>query len=464
MPIRIKRVLAAPMLLLMSSQTFAQTSTGGEAVSGGRYNIVFKAGGGYTDNVNLLETGGGSSIVGLAGIELNAVKDTGRLQLDALADLLFLHYFDEAADRDNIEGNLSAELRYEFVPDRLEWIVAEEYAQVREDFQRPFSPGNRQSYNTFTTGPDIIFRLGSTLDLTTELRYSRRDFEDSSTLDSQTYTGRLVATRRLSSRAALSLVIGQDRLDSEPAIAQQADPDFDRREVALRWSSGNARTQFSLEGGISEVDGPTVDDEGPVIRASLNREITRALSLQLGGARQFSITPQQEQLFRRGDALSLTDDLLLPASEPYEETSYSVGLGYKRPRTTLSLAVSRSDSEYRFVSSLNRTTTSVEGRAQRRLTPRTDFDVRIGRSNDEIIERSYDVTETFYGAGLRWRLTRSFALSLSADRRKRRGGVFGDNYTSTYGNLLVRYSPWTPDSGIEAGDAAGGSGNRRNRP
>jgi hypothetical protein len=445
------------------------------ALAGGEYNLVFTAGGGYSDNVNrvsdianpLVSARQESSTIGLVGLEFTADKPNGRLQLQSSVDLQFLHYFDTTQGEDNdLSGSAFVNGRYEFLPDRLFWTLDNTFTQVRENFRLPSSPQNRQNYNQLLTGPNIVFRLGSAFDLTTELRYGRRDYEQGSNVDSQSYSGSMALTRRLSARSSLSLTAQSESTDVAPVPASliatgdllQSDRDFERREVYLRWLAQTARTNISIDAGVSEVEGEVNGDSGPLVRIQLSRELTPSLRLGLGAGRQFATTGEFQREFRLNETLDVADDLILPAAEPFEQTSYSLDLAYQRPRTTFALGVTRSEEDYEFVSAVNRRTMSYQASVSRRLTPRADIRIFAGRDEDELETRDYDVTDTSYGLGLRWRLTRSIAFSFNATQRERSSSnvstvAFGNDYDELYANFLIRYSPWSPDLALE-GDGA----------
>jgi hypothetical protein len=213
-----------------------------------------------------------------------------------------------------------------------------------------------------------------------------------------------------------------------------------------------------LEAGTSEVDGAASGDSGPLLRATLSRALTPSLTLQLNASRQFATTGEQPRRFLVTDTIDLSDDLLLPAAEPYEETRYGLGLSYRRPRTSVTLAASRSKSDFeapRLITDPNfdRDTNSYSITFNRRLTPRVDVTLRAVRDQDELVSESYDVADQSLGGTLQWRLTRSIGVGFNLEQRKRSGGLLGDNFSEFSGNVLLRYSPWTPDSGLE--NAAG---------
>jgi hypothetical protein len=160
-----------------------------------------------------------------------------------------------------------------------------------------------------------------------------------------------------------------------------------------------------------------------------------------------------------GDLLDPSDDLTLAASEPFEETRFGLGLTYRRPRTSFSVSGSRTKSDFESRNDLDRTTNTYQVTFSRRLTPRADFTLRAGRDEDALDTGTYDVTDSSVGATLQWRLTRSIGFGVNVEQRERSGGASGDNFSELSGNVLLRYSPWTPDAGLESSAGSGGSFN-----
>lgn len=419
------------------------------ATAPSNYNFIVKAGAGYSDNVERVGANGQSSLLGIVGMEMSARKETGRLQLNGGLDLALLHYFDAVRDADQVVGGGNVRARYEISEDRLFWVLDDAFTQVRENFRLPTSPNNRQNLNTLSTGPDFRWRLTPTLDFTSELRYTRRDSGDQSQLDSQSYLARLLLTRNFSPSTSLSLAGSGEQFDVNPTLAS-TQRDFDRREYFLRWLSGSARTTLSMEGGISEIDGATRNDSGPLVRVSVRRMITPSIRLNLSGARQFAVTGEIERDFRLNETIGLADDLVLPAAEPYEQTQFGADLEFQRPRTAATLSYQQTQEDYTFAAQFQRDTTVIQGSVLRRLSPRAELRLRVGYTTDQIKDQTYNIKDKYVGMGVLWRLTRAISFSAAVDRRDRSGGVFGDDYQELYGSFQIRYSPFGPDSGIES--------------
>ncbi|HPF25250.1 MAG TPA: hypothetical protein P5528_09300 [Steroidobacteraceae bacterium] len=441
----------APLLVLFAvSASAQQVPAGGDETAPGNYNLVVKAGAGYTDNVERSGTDGTSSLLGIVGVEMLVRKETGRLQLSGGLDLSLLHYFDAVRDADQIVGGGNVRGRYEIADDRLFWVLEDTFSQVREDFRLPTSPNNRQNLNYLTTGPDFSWALTPTVNFTSELRYTRRDADAQSQLNSQSYLARLLLTRNFGPRSSLSLAGSGEKFDVDAdATLLNNQQDFDRREYFLRWLVGTTRTNLSVEGGVSEIAGGTRDESGPLFRVAMRRVISPALTLNLSGARQFAVTGEVQRDFRLNETLSLSDDLILPAAEPYEQTQARADLEFRRPRTGATLSYVTTQEDYSFVAQFERETTDISASVLRRLNPRSELRFRAGYTTDEIKGQPYNVKDKYFGAALRWRLTRAVSFSAAVDRRARSGGVFSDNYTELYGSLQIRYSPFGPDSGIE---------------
>jgi hypothetical protein len=438
-------MLTPPRVAL--GQTQQPAGDGQRAVVPGaatRANLVIFGGATYSDNVFRSGIDEQSGVAAVVGFEVLALKQAGRLTLEALGDLSFLRYLGSVSESD-VNGGISGRGRYDLVPDRFAWTLEGSYTQLREEFLLAQSPGNRQSLTRLTTGPDIRQPLGGQTDLLAELRYARNDYESSNDFDYQSYLGRVALSRDLSSRSQLAIGGGFEKFDlGDQALNPGIDSDFDRREYFVRFNLSNARTTLRAELGRAEVDGIAFDESGPLVRINLTRAVTPTVTVALQAAREFTTTGERSGAFVGGETAQLDDDISRPAGEPFEQTRYGVSINYTRPRTQLSLLADRTKEDY--VLGLQRRATQYAVRGQRRLTPQLDITAQVGRLEDELVGARYDIGETIFRSSLRWRLTRSFALSFGIDKRRRSGSqLAAGDYSEFSGQVVVRYSPWSPD-------------------
>ena len=201
---------------------------------------------------------------------------------------------------------------------------------------------------------------------------------------------------------------------------------------------------------MSEIDGASRNDSGPLLRVAVRRQLTRSLTLNVSGARQFAVTGEVQRDFRLNETLDLSDDLVLPAAEAYEQTQARADLEFSRPRTAATLSYVLTQEDYTFAAQFERETTDIQASVLRRLNPRSELRLRLGRTDDKIKGQPYNVSDNYIGLGFLWRTTRAISFTVALDQRDRSGGVFSDDYTELYGSVQIRYSPFGPDTGIES--------------
>jgi hypothetical protein len=410
------------------------------------YNLVFKAGAGYTDNVTRTVFDAESAAAAIAGVELTAQRTKGRLTLEGLADVTYLKFFSTDLAEDDVLANADFRGTYQIIPDRFSWTAVESYAQLREDFLVPFSTANSQGFNQFTTGPDLRLPISGNMDFEATARYARSNYESTEEFDSERMLASAGLTRRMSARSQIGLTASIERFEVAEDVVLLEDRDFDRTEFAAEYAAQSARTDLSIQAGLTQVEGAAVDSDGPLVRLALRRRLTPSFTLLLDAGREFSTTGERGRRFRIDDAPASENDLLLPAAEPFEQTRYSGTLTYRRPRTTVSFSAAVIREDYEVSTFINRRLLDYRLAFTRRMTPQLDFTFQAGQTTDELESQPYDVDDRLLGLGLRWRFTRAMSIALSIEDRERDGSFNGFDYSERSARLLLRYSPWSPDA------------------
>ncbi len=112
----------------------------------------------YSDNINRTPTNEETATVGTAGFDLRARRESQRLSYRADSNLNYLNYLDTDLS-DQVVGRFNGSAAYALVPERLLWIVRDDFDQTRIDNLSPAAPSNRQNLNQFATGPDLNLRV-----------------------------------------------------------------------------------------------------------------------------------------------------------------------------------------------------------------------------------------------------------------------------------------------------------------
>ena len=406
------------------------------------YGIAINAGVGYSDNVTRSVFEKESASAGIVGVEVSARKDTGRLQYEGFGDLSYIRYFGTEVADDDVVGNMDLRGSYEFVPDRFGWSVTDSYTQLRENFLIPASPTNRQGFNQFITGPDFKLPFGGDYEFRGDARYSRSDYEQSSEFDAQRYSANVELRRMLGQRSSLGVRASRERFSYGQLEDTSFDTEFDRSEYALRFETVRARTDLVLEGGVTSVEGDTLDESGPLARIEIRRRISPALTLAFDGAREFATTGERPRQFRPDDVSQPDDDTNIPSAEPFTQTRAALNLIYNQTRTEWLIGAAYVREQYEETTLLDRKLFEYRASITRTLSPRLQIGASgaIGKDKLEILD--YDVMDSNYGINVRWRATNALSLVLIGEYFDRDGSLAGAfDYHELAGRLLLRYVP-----------------------
>ena len=113
----------------------------------------------HEDNVTLSEDDPEADTMLFGSVRFVALHDTPRLELRARGNVRYVNYLGDTYP-DELRGELSAQLDWTILPNRLHWVV-EDYASRQEvDVLGRPDPSNQQQVNVFLTGPTFLFRFG----------------------------------------------------------------------------------------------------------------------------------------------------------------------------------------------------------------------------------------------------------------------------------------------------------------
>src|SRR5512139_2041137 len=194
----VKGMAVAVALALGAGSAHAQQA---EAQPG--LNYTLRGGLGYSDNLGRSDGGGTESAFYSLGGTLDWRQTEGRVTGNATADLDWMDYFESGYDS-QVWGNLNANVAYQMIPDRLVWVVEDNFGQGASDPFASMSPNNSENINYFSTGPDLTFRFGGASGATLGARYSNAWYEDSPN-DNNRYSGNLQLFRELSAQSRVYL-------------------------------------------------------------------------------------------------------------------------------------------------------------------------------------------------------------------------------------------------------------------
>lgn len=239
-----------------------------------RYSVGYRLE--YSDNLRLSETNKESGFVSIPNVTYDFQHRSADWDADMLVDLRYEDYRSNTFG-DRWTGVADGALRWHIVPERFTWVATDYFRQVVISTIQPNNPLNQQIVNTFSTGPNLKFRLTPVDELQAEYRFADV-YEDLTNNDSVRNSA---AVRLLHRRSAIATI----SLNYEYGDVDFVDPqniDFTRNDYFLRYRSAGARTDWLLDLGITRIDrldAPGLD--GDLIRATATYRLSRLSSATL---------------------------------------------------------------------------------------------------------------------------------------------------------------------------------------
>jgi hypothetical protein len=117
-------------------------------------NYGVDAGVGESDNVTLVASGKVSQTMALADVDFDFKEQSRRLDVDAKGYFTFLDYLQHAYSSQLI-GRFDGAAHLALIPERLTWVLQDDFGQAALDPYTPLTPTNLENVNYLSTGPDL---------------------------------------------------------------------------------------------------------------------------------------------------------------------------------------------------------------------------------------------------------------------------------------------------------------------
>lgn len=387
---------------------------------------------GYTDNLNRTADEQSSDIgrlaVGFAG------RTERRWLRGAIAgDVEYLKYgADDVLDDDEVLGSVDAELKLNFVPERVQWDFDAGYGQVRIDPVGAVGPSNRQGTTSFSTGPQITFPLGGRSTLRLGGMISEQSFDETKDLDGRLTALRLGLERQLDTVTQLTIAVEADEtkydLDSRTYDIETLSLEY-RRELAsgeAYASVGRGRVKYddiSEPTTVARLVWKRAVGARSRIEFCAGREITDAGSLFAGSGVAIGCPGEFSSL---ASVARTTDNRIrevVATTNPMVRTggslSFQVDGELGSFRTTLSIAGDR----FEEVSTFDNDSTILEVSGSREFARYWRAELSATRWVQDFRELGNKNEDRFIGLELSRILARGYRVSLSYEQIRRVGGV-----------------------------------------
>lgn len=348
---------------------------------------------GETDNVNLTPTNKVTQTIATADVDFGVNQQTRLLQVRAAGAFSDLNYL-EGAYGNQFIGRFDGAGQLAIIPDRLVWVLRDDFGQATLDAFTPITPNNLQDVNYVSTGPNLYLRLGGTGFLNATARFADAYYQ-ASPFDSNRLLATLAAGLQLSARSTVSLNGGAERVLFQNTTVNN---DFDRYSVYARYEAHGARTDVALDLGGSRVEQhgdatgiTTVTEPGvpatvipssltttgaphdttttrPLGRLELSRVISPSAKLTFTAGRELTDGSSSFSTQQSGMISTINYAPTPLTSDVYTATYASAGWQYVRNRTTVLLTGRWEKDIYPGAAEFDLTTESAQALIERQLT------------------------------------------------------------------------------------------------
>ncbi len=201
----------------------------------------------YQSNIRRTATDPKSEWINTLTASMQATEDTSSLNMTLDASLQRLFYKNKSFS-DRTVANATGNVLWTIIPERFTWTVNDYLRETVIDPRNANIQTNRQRTNTFTTGPDLIFRAGRRDTVILGHRFIDT-YQEVTNLDSQQNVSNLTWQHQLSPISILSLVGAYQDINYDAETL----PDRVITDTYLRYDMARAVTTFLVELGTTEV-------------------------------------------------------------------------------------------------------------------------------------------------------------------------------------------------------------------
>ena len=386
----------------------------------------------YQSNIRRTVTDPKSEWVNTLTASMQATEDTTNLNMTLDASLQRLFYKNKSfADR--TVANATGNVLWTIIPERFTWTVNDYLRETVIDPRNANIQTNRQRTNTFTTGPDLIFKAGRRDTFILGHRFIDT-YQEVTNLDSQQNVSNLTWQHQLSPISILSIIGAYQDIDYDAGTL----PDRVITDTYLRYDMARAVTTFLVELGSTEVR--TVGRspiEGSRRVFSVDYQITGNETLNLrisdqileaGNIIDAALTP--------GDALA--DGRFLTANV-FREKRTTLSYAHGGPFVTLNLSIYATTRNYMQDATLDNQLNGGTVAIAYTVSPTLDmtFNADFSRRFYPTDGRQLDYAS--YVLGATYIINPQLTLTGSAGVITRRSSVPGQDYDNFTASIGITY-------------------------
>jgi hypothetical protein len=357
------------------------------------YGVI--VGYGRTDNIARVPTNPQTENIALAGLDLSLLRAGGRMTADIDVGLSYYEYLDSTFDSE-VLGVANADIRFDLLPDRLGWVVLENFGQSELNPFLAANPDNREYINYFSTGPDLRFRLGSVGELTLFGRYSLTDFGESNFDDTRLLGGTTVS-RELSARKSVSFTATTERVEFDDT---EFGSNYDRNSAYVGYEVEGARTRLMTDLGYTVIHDREDTNGSPLIYVDLQRDVSDSSTINLRGGVRAS---DNATSLREGTTPGIPGGPdQASTSVPFDLRYVTLAWEFIARRTQFELSAGYELEIYDQDVGLDRDHVLLRASAEHQLTSRIDVRVQLLHFETDFESGGQQDDERQYGLFLTW--------------------------------------------------------------
>jgi hypothetical protein len=412
-----------------------------------------------SDNVTLVSTNKVSQTMAVADGDFDIKQQSRLLDVDAKGNFTYLDYL-QGAYSGQLIGRFDGSAHLAIIPDRLVWVVQDDFGQAALDAYTPVTPTNLENVNYLSTGPDFALRFGASSYLNMSARYARTDYE-TSPYNSNRLLGDLAWGYQLSAQSSVSLNGETERVLFTNTVVNS---DFDRSSGFLRYEVKGARTDLSADLGATTINqyGSTTR---PLAKVNLARKLSASAKLTLTAGRDLTDAGTSFSGLQSGAIGLVGTAPAAQTTDNYTSSYASVGWQYERNRTLISLSGRWEKDIYDSAplpgapvigsaAALDYTLGGAEFRVQRRMTRALTAEI-VGRIyKTDYLHSSVagqfgtpNYSNEQVAAGLTWRHGRALVVKLRYEHNAQvTTGIYGYGENRVFLTIGYRPSDRKPES------------------
>lgn len=447
---------SSPLLLALACAPAALAAT---------LNYGVDAGIGETDNINLVSSGKTSQTVAVADADFSLQEQRRLFEVNATGAFSYLDFLQGAYSPELI-GRFDGLARFALIPERLIWVLQDDFGQAQLDPFTPVTPANRENINYLSTGPDLNLRLGALGFMNVTARYARTEYQ-TSPFNSNRLSGGVAVGRALSAGSSISIQVSTERVLFENTMLNT---DFDRSSAYGHYEILGSRTELKADLGATKVDAGGMSFTGPLAKLQLSRKLSAAAKLTFIAGRDITdastsfsglqggalgsigtvgaigtgsagATGPASSFGAAGSAGTIGTAPAAVTSINYTITYASAGWEYARNRTTFKLNGQWEKDAYDGEPALDLNRGTVQLSVERKLTPALSAQLIGSLYRTDYANSHFTETDGLIGAVLTLRAGRNLEVKLRCDHASRVAEGTGTGYRENRAFLTVGYRP-----------------------